>query len=152
LVAMGERGCATILADLLLPPPAPHLEPIAESIPLWPSGSALEEARAAMNGPHDAEVRFRIAMSFADRGEDTAAIAIACARERSDRRWLTRRDVLRACERFGASRVHRALADCDHPHGYVMAVEYLLGREGEPEDREAIRAFLDRGTDRMRDL
>lgn len=156
LCELGEPGCARILAAILGRAPAPG--PLLESVSLWHDGASLAAARAfAARDGEDPELRFRIALALAQRGERAfIAHAFAAARIETAEPWFTTADWFRLLS-LGESELSLALAlaAAPHPHAYVNAVEHLLGLTLPPlagEITSAVYAFLEAGTERLHDL
>lgn len=153
LVQRSDEGCARIVFALRAGPTWPG--PMGESLPLWPEGPALAEVRAWVEAGEGApETRFHAALGLAERREERfvdLALDAACAPARES--WLRKRDYERLCRVEVPRRVWRRLAASDHPYAYTESVSGLLAVASYDErDHEALRAFLDRGTERHRAL
>ena len=85
LIELGEVGRERLM-EILAGVPPPGVRYIIESIPLWPEGEALQNARALAATDASPEVRFRISVAFLERGDRamaSGALAAVCA-ESSD--------------------------------------------------------------------
>lgn len=156
LLVLGEEGRARLLAVLARATDATRARPIAESLPLWDPGDALTGARAlASRADAPAELRFRLALGFLERGDAAARdVALACALEPSPGdKWFEQEDWARLLRQDGDEQsISRALAPSPHPHAYVRAVSTLLAGGAGESAAAALRDFLDAGTGRMGSL
>ena len=151
LIELGAAGQARLARLLRRRPRVRSMRTLIESIPLWSDEAALTTAREVFDDPDATLVeRFRIALSFAERGEagwiDRAVDVVAAP---SDHVWFMREDWIAMIARVEHLRpVCCKLAACDQPHAYRPAVAWVLEQALDDELAEALRAFLDRGTER----
>jgi hypothetical protein len=160
LVALGEPG-VTALADLFCSAsPAPHAERLADTIGDWPEGEARQRVRAALHDPAVApENRYRIAEEFFFRGERELRPVFLDALNRPEPiGWFTAEDwnwlIHTGLEETPQIEIERRLAVSPHPHAYDPAVMGLTRTElyTDVETQQALIAFLECGTWRMREL
>jgi hypothetical protein len=129
---------------------------LVETVPLWPEGESLREARAIAEGAPPGELRFRLCLAFLDRGEQGfLERAIEIARADAKETWFRPEDWDRLT-RAGVGTIDLAieLAASPHPHAYRRAVGLLLEA---PDARASdavigLRAFLEAGSERSSDL
>lgn len=168
LVEMGADGLDRLakLIDERWRDPAsvPHIRRIIESIPLWPMGEASRRVQEIMTfGDGDPELHFLLARAFWERGP----LVDAGHRERllqtmadalnveGTGQWFLREDWKRLLQldvpEFWLA---RKCATSPHAHAYIPAVSVLVATvtlDDEPKARDALAAFLRRGTERFRD-
>ena len=152
LIELGEPALGRLL-DVVAGDP-PSLRALAASLPLWPDGPTLDRCRALVASPQcSAAPRFYLALGLLERGERAALEpALAAAREETVEAWFQRDDWGRLLG-FGMSEpdLALALAPSPHAHAYLRAVELLIAllEVEAPGAREALLAFLERGTKRL---
>jgi hypothetical protein len=156
LLEIGEIGAAR-LADLLRrSPPPPLAATLAATVSLWPDGPALKGLRAFVADPgQSAELRFLAGMGLVQRGERGLLEALLDAVCAEDARPWFRPEHWQAL--LGLAQTERQLslrlAVSPQPHAYAPAVRYLTTRAKFNERvQQALRAFLEAGTGRMREL
>jgi len=160
LLELGEPGAQRLLRVLKRTPPIVGARIVVETIPLWPEGESLLEARAIAHGSVNApgELRFRLSLALVDRGDrGLLDRAIEAARADANEAWFRPEDWDRLV-RAGIGNFELAieLAPSPHPHAYRRAVGILL--EAEASDATAgnavtgLRSFLEAGTQRSSDL
>lgn len=156
LILLGEAGQAVLAARVASIGAFERIAPIVESIPLWAAGPSVDLARRTMEDHPLSERAYRIAVALLERGDEggphrdrAIASAIDAARAPLEPGWFRAED-WNALTRFGDERAAaRALSVSPHAHASLRAVEVLLGGAIEPEDAEALRGYLDCGTERM---
>ncbi|MFT3774023.1 MAG: VWA domain-containing protein [Minicystis sp.] len=156
LCELGEAGCARIFAVILAG--APIMRPLLDSVSLWHDGASLAAARAfvARDG-ESPELRFRIAIALAQRGErDALGHALAAACVETSEPWFKADDWARLLS-FGYTEraLALALSAAPHPHAYRRAIGRLLDVPTEAITDEviaAMAAFLEAGTNRHTEL
>src|SRR5262249_30236582 len=128
----------------------------ADTIPLWPEGPALESLAAFAADPsRSPELRFLAGLGLLSRGRQDllgAVLDATCAD--SGESWF-RPAHWQGLLDAGVPEKQLALrlAAAPPPHAYSPAVRWLLGRQRLTEEaRQALAAFLDTGTGRMREL
>ncbi len=151
LIELGADGQARLARLLGRRPRVRSLRTLIESIPLWSDEAALAVARALFDDPDATAVeRFRVALSFAERGEPgwiERAVDVVAAP--SDHVWFMREDWIAMIARVEHLRpVCCKLAACDQPHAYRPAVAWVLEQALDDELAEALRGFLDCGSER----
>ncbi|MCA9606804.1 MAG: VWA domain-containing protein [Myxococcales bacterium] len=154
LVGLGEEGqrrLAWLLAGEMLPL---HFDAITASLPLWSEGDALDAVRFGLTRGHGhPELRFRVAIALSERGEDRIEAAIEAVLAPSAERWLRVSDAEKLAAGGADPRaLFRRLATSPHAPAYRKAVLTLLEGERDAEDRAALRAFLELGSERIADL
>jgi Mg-chelatase subunit ChlD len=159
LLELGEAGAERILRLICVSPPPPGVLLLFESVPLWPEGAALSEARAiaSLTGPASPEIRYRLSAALIERGERGFALhAIRAARDDAEDPWFRPEDFERLLSLTGMPETAIAveLAASPHPHAYRRSVERLLEARAEDAARaaEGLRAFLEAGTKRLLEL
>jgi Mg-chelatase subunit ChlD len=160
VVELGEPGVNALGALLCSTAPAPHAERLADTIGAWPEGEALRRVRAALHDPAVApENRYRIAEEFFFRGERGLLPVFLDALTRpGPTGWFTAEDwnwlIHTGLEEAPQIEVERRLAVSPHPHAYDPAVMGLTRTEiyADVETQTALIAFLECGTERMREL
>jgi hypothetical protein len=153
LVVLGEPGCLRIAALLGEEPPPIHLEALTASIPLWPDASAAFDVcrRLLSSGRGAPELRFRVAIALAERGDmDAFRVAVEAACAPIEDAWMSRADFERLRDRAPEpEQLACELALSPHAHAYLWAVSGLMKkRKLGTLDLAALRAFLQLGTDR----
>lgn len=157
LLSQGEAGAGRI-AGLLK-----HIDTIEcaniliDSIPLWPEGPALREARDISMGLIDtsSELRFRISLALISMGETARiedALGAVCMETQSA--WFRAQDWERLLA-MGLSEhsLAQALIASPHPNAYQRAVNHFLQLDY-PSDviQSELRTFLLSGSRRLLDL
>lgn len=158
LLELGQGGVERILRAIRRAPPVPGIRLLIETVPMWPEGACLQEARSIAGGTVDAppELRFRVSLALVERGERAhLASAIEAAREETTEAWFRLEDWAHVLA-SGAIEIElaAALAPSPHPHAYRRAVERLLDPPAglDAVAASALRAFLEAGTERSADL
>ncbi len=157
LLELGEGGTARLVRVLSSATTPPEIRPLLESVALWPDGPSLAALRAYAADPDaPAELRFRLLAGLIERGEREhleAALAVACE-GLSGPHWFRPEDWARL-RKAGATDDALALALATSPqaHAYRRALETLL-TDPRPtaSTLDAVRAFLEQGTERMGEL
>lgn len=158
LLELYEPGVERLLRVLRRVPPVAGARILIETVPLWPEGESLREARAIAEGTSDAsgELRFRFCLALADRGERALIErAIEIVRAGTKETWFRPEDWNRL---IGAGKndfdLALALAPSPHPHAYRRAVGLLLEApdESAADAAAGLRDFLEAGTERSSDL
>ena len=166
LILLGEPGCARLAAALRphlasverAPHPTPSLRAIIDSLPLWPDVPALDATLAIVDDEAAwPEIRFRVALASIERGRASAFdAAIAILRRPTRDRFFENVDWDRLVDLAGGHeasfRLALALADSPHPRAHLRAVETLLAFPTLPTALEALRRFLECGSERMASL
>lgn len=161
LLTLGGRGEA-VLAELLeATVPAegsapdedaersfpPRIDVLMDSVPLWEDLPALGRLRALVERPGiDAELRFRLSMAFAERGEFErvpAALEAARSPEGTSRNpgWFRASDWQALTQIAELDAIAHALVDSPHPHAYRLAVEHCVAKT-DSSAVPALRRFL----------
>ena len=165
LIVVGDEGTLRI-ARLLGERPLPSCHrPLCDSIALWSSGPALDALRSMIAaGIEVPELAHRVAVALVEKGEPhwLGRAYDALRADTEGPSWFRARDWERldglATDRLA---MYRALTISPHPHAYRPAVDGLLSAaESErqagidPDDAtlQAIRDFLDAGTERVGEL
>jgi Mg-chelatase subunit ChlD len=159
LLELGEAGAARLLGLLCGHPPPPGALLLFESVPLWPEGAALSEARAiaSSTGLASPEIRYRLAIGLIERGErGFVEHALRAARDDAEDPWFRPEDFdrLLSLTSMPETAIAAELAASPHPHAYRRSVERLLEARAEDAARaaEGLRAFLEAGTARLLEL
>jgi hypothetical protein len=155
LIELGERGQVALLGILGSAGAADvyRRRPIVESVTLWQAGESVRWALVfCSDRARPSELRFRLAIALAERGEDTKEAMIAAASEPSEERWFNADDWDKATRLVPSDVLAVALATSPHPNAHVRAVEHLLAHEAIPNAKRALRQFLETGTRRMGSL
>ena len=165
LIVLGDAGTLRLAELLALRPLPPCHRALCDSVSLWPTGPAIDALRGMIAAGIDVpELAFHVAVALVEKGEPgwLGHAFDALRDETADANWFRPRDWERL-EALAVDRLAmcRALAVSPHPHAYRPAVEELLataeaegpaGIEADDETRQAIRGFLDTGTERIGDL
>jgi hypothetical protein len=158
LVELGGAGLNR-LADLLCgPQPPPLADVIAESLPLWAEGAAVDRVRDHFLGAAgSSELLFAIGAALLEREDLERDVVLPALLElcRRDAQPLWFRPIhWQRLRKAGVEERELAveLATSPHAHAYRAAVELLIGSNGEPGGLAAVTAFLRCGTGRMRSL
>ena len=154
LIELGADGLERLAAIVVSARSCDRVRPIIESVPLWPEGPALALLEEHLRTEElAAEIRFRLAIAFAERHEPGAIdIAIAATLSSGDDRWFEPRDWDAMLRFVDSAKLSRSLAASPHPHAHVRALEWLLALPAPSENLDALRAFLATGTKRMGSL
>ncbi|MFO7564173.1 MAG: hypothetical protein R6X02_16120 [Enhygromyxa sp.] len=150
LLEFGEAGELRLVLALAGELP-PRFDLLVASVAMWTSQACVDDVRALAVDPEvEPELRFRVALALADRGEDEPIdVAIAVLREPGRAGWFRADDWDRLERHASTSALAFALAVSPHPHAYQRALEWLFSL---PEnDRTVIaplREFLRAGTAR----
>ncbi|MCB9562928.1 MAG: VWA domain-containing protein [Kofleriaceae bacterium] len=154
LLGLGAAGHARAVALLRRARDLAAPAPLIASVALWDDDAAVAAARAiAWSAELPPTWRFHLGLALVERGERAfvaTALAAAVAPappwfRRDDWTWLVRLVDLDTCA--------RALAASPHHHAHVPAVRHLLGAATPSAAvADALRAFLDAGADRPRQL
>jgi hypothetical protein len=165
LIELGELGLARLVDLLCGEPPVAHAIALADGIALFPDGASVARLHAFLaSGGGRPELRFRVALGLAERGDrDVVPHAFRAASVEEDAGWLRATDHHRLSKLVDDRRALAiALAESPHPHAYRNAVEALLEIARatraastpivDEEVLAALRAFLERGTERILDL
>jgi hypothetical protein len=151
-----EGGVERLARVLELEPPVFHAGAIADSIALWPDCDALGGLRAALDREAlPPELRFRIGVSFAERGERALLEgAYRAANALFTESWFKARDYEKLCALDSPASTALALARSPHPHAYNAAIAFLLERDDVPLEAraDALVAFLAAGRERLLEL
>ncbi|HWO21983.1 MAG TPA: hypothetical protein VNO30_24645 [Kofleriaceae bacterium] len=144
--AAGQLRLAALLGELAeLPAPVP----VIASIALWDSEDALDRARElAGSTALPPQWRFHLALGLVARGDqDELPRALDAARAPGPA-WFSRDDWDKLVELSDPRTCALALADAPHHFAYQPAVRLLLEEWDAPEVADALRRFLEAGTER----
>lgn len=141
----GQRRLAWLLAEEPLPA---HFDAITASLPLWRDGDALDAVRFALGRTYTSpELRFRVAIALAERGEDRLGEAVDAALAPGPLGWMHGRDAEDLVARADRAALRR-LACAPHATLYPRAIRLLVAGARDEDDRAALRAFLALGSER----
>jgi hypothetical protein len=155
LLELGESGAARLAALLRQVPPLARASVVANTVSLWLEGPALNGVRALVQDACAApELRFLAGLGLMQRGEQaflTAMLDAAC--RDTPTAWFRPADWQRLRDVGVTERdLALGLAVSPQPHAYGPAVRWLtnLG-EFDAAARDALVAFLEMGTERLKD-
>jgi hypothetical protein len=124
---------------------------LVEAVPLF-GEQALARVRTLARSSPDAELGFRLAFAFAERGEREAvewALQAACQPATSE--WFSAADY--ALFSKASPELRARLARSPHAHAYRPAVRLLIDEgDGLPERLALLADFLEAGTGRLHEL
>jgi hypothetical protein len=159
-LALGEPGRETVANALTGSIRLEAVRRLADCISAWPAGPALDWIVARVDDLSlPAEHRFRIGAALMTRGfADRLPALIGALIESGPTDWFTAEDwqwLLRAADgKIDQIELERRLATSPHSHAYDPAVMGLMRTETytDIETQRALIAFLECGTERMREL
>jgi hypothetical protein len=155
LLEMGEIGAARVASLLRRNPPPPLAATLAATVSLWPEGPALEAIRAFVAEPNwPVELRFLAGVGLVKRGERRLLDRVLAACTEEGESWF-RPEHWRELLDLGVSEraLSLRLAVSPQPHAYARAVRHLTATPTpDAETRQALLAFLETGTRRLREL
>ena len=161
LVSLGDDGLNAILFFIFRSESVRHIRFLVESLLLWPRGEAFERVAAALNDlTLPAETRYRIGVALQECGRDDVLPAlIEILSQPGPTGWFEATDwqwLLNFARGLGWEdlQLEKQLATSPHAHVYDPAIMGLMRGENYSslEIQNALIAFLECGTERMREL
>lgn len=156
LLEFDEPGAARLLQILTGNPLPSSVLLLAETISLWPEGSALSAVGDVVSmKAFPAQLRFLIGLQLLERGRTEMTDAVlGLVRADSETTWFQKSDWDRLLKAgLKKSQLAYALSASPHPHAYLSAVRWLLAKQETGEDDvAAVRRFLEAGSERLMEL